>query len=186
MPDTVRTQSDLLTNLFQDGQDRGITAQDMRDFIVSITPPFGGLYFSTAAVTTISVAGTYVKAAGTTTATNLSSDITMPANNRLQYNGVAQKHFHIVAQASVDLASGTNQDIGLQVWRYDNSAASGALLAHSEARTTVAGTDVIQITTHADAVLDTSDYIELHIANNTGTPNITVEFGYLFLVGMLM
>lgn len=36
MVDTVRTQTDLTTNLFQDGQSAGaITEQDMRDFIVS-------------------------------------------------------------------------------------------------------------------------------------------------------
>lgn len=37
MVDVVRTESDLLTNLFQDGQaDYSITAQDIRDLIVSI------------------------------------------------------------------------------------------------------------------------------------------------------
>jgi len=36
MTDTIRTESDLLTNVFQDGQPaNSISAQDMRDFIVS-------------------------------------------------------------------------------------------------------------------------------------------------------
>ena len=37
MPDTRRTRTDLLTNLFQDGQNNSsITAQDVRDLIVSV------------------------------------------------------------------------------------------------------------------------------------------------------
>ena len=76
MPDTQRSKADILANLFQDGQTAGITAQDMRDLIVSLTPDFAGLDFATPAATTISVAGTYVKAAGTTTITNKSSSIT--------------------------------------------------------------------------------------------------------------
>jgi len=37
MADTIRTQNELLTQLFNDGQTNGsITAQDIRDFIVSI------------------------------------------------------------------------------------------------------------------------------------------------------
>jgi hypothetical protein len=42
MVDTVRTQTDLLTNLFQDGQAaNSITAQDMRDLIVSLSANSG-------------------------------------------------------------------------------------------------------------------------------------------------
>lgn len=41
MVDTARTQSVLLTQLFQDAQPNGaITAQDIRDFIVSINTLF--------------------------------------------------------------------------------------------------------------------------------------------------
>lgn len=153
--------------------------------ITSELLPYMGTYFSTPAVTTITVQGQYEKAAGTTTITNKSASMDdNSVSNRIRYTGTAAKHFHIVAQASVDLASGTNQDIGIQVWKYDDSGASGALLAHSQARTTVAGTDVVQITTHADTMLDQNDYMELHVANHSGTPNITVQFGYLFAMGM--
>lgn len=187
MADTQRTKTDLLTNLFQDGQAAGsISAGDVRDLIVSMTPDYGGLYFTTPAVTTISVSTTYYKAAGTTTLTNASATMDMPTNNRLRFLGVAPRHFHVVMQASVELAAGTNQDIGLQLWKYDDSAASGALIAHSEARTTISGTAVVQITSHADVMMDTNDYIELHIANHTGTNNITASFGYLFGVSMIV
>jgi len=43
MVDIVRTEADLLANLFQDGQpDSSITAQDIRDFIVSVKYLNGG------------------------------------------------------------------------------------------------------------------------------------------------
>ena len=44
MVDTVRSESDLLTTLFQDGQTHGISANDIRDLIVSIT---GGAFAHT-------------------------------------------------------------------------------------------------------------------------------------------
>lgn len=182
---TARTISYLKNTSFADGQSGGITAEDMRDFVDSAAMEYGGIYFTTPAATTISVATTYYKASGTTTSTNLSTNMDMPADNRLRYTGTVMRHFHIVGQASITLASGTNQDIGIQVYKYDDSAGSGALLAHSEARTTIPGTNVVQITTHADAMLDENDYLELHIANHTGTNNCTVEFGYVFGVGMI-
>ena len=36
MVDTIRTEADLLDNLFQDGQTGGISANDVRDFVVSV------------------------------------------------------------------------------------------------------------------------------------------------------
>ena len=187
MADTMRSKSTLLDSLFQDGQIAGISAQDMRDLIVSLAPDFGGLYWTTPAETSVTVAGTYVKAAGTTTVSTISANMSLDAvNNRLKYTGVSPRHFHIVLQVSATLASGSNQDIGIQVWRYDASAATGALVAHSEASTTIGGTAVEQITSHSDVTLDTNDYIELHITNKGGTPNPQVELGYVFAVSMVM
>lgn len=188
MTDTLRSKSELLTALFQDGQAAGsITPQDARDFIFSVSPPFMGISITTPVQTIIGSSGVYVKALGTTSVTNKSADMdTNSVNNRIRYTGASPRHMHLVCQASIVLASGTNQDIGLQIWHWDDSAGSGSLLAHSEARTTFGATDVIQLTTHGDMMLDTNDYIEMHVANNTGTVNFILNFGYLFAAGMLM
>ena len=187
MPDTQRSKTDLLTNLLQDGQVAGISAQDLRDLLVSVTPDYAGMYFTTPAVTTIGVAGTYVKAAGTTTITNSSSAMgNGGASNRLRYTGTAMRHFHVVLQASMTLASGVNQDIGIQLYRYDDSGATGAVVAHSEARSTIPGQNIVQITSHADVMMDTNDYIELHVTNNSSTNGIQVDLGYVFCVSMIM
>lgn len=187
MPDTQRTSTDLLTNLFQDGQLAGISAQDMRDLIVSLTPDFAGLDFITPAETSIAVAGTYVKSAGTTSITNSSANMgDGGVSNRLVYNGTAMRHFHIVLQASVTLAAGTNQNISIALYKWDDSAGTGSILSHSEAFTTFSGTNVEQLTSHADAMMDAGDYIEIHVTNNTSTNNVTIDHGYLFGVSMIM
>ena len=189
MVDTSRSQSTLLASLFQDGQASGaISEQDVRDLIVSLTQPFMGVYVSAAAATTIASAGVPVKAAGTTTITNQSGDMddNSGVSNRIRFTGVSPRHMHVVAHASVSLASGTNQDTGLHIWKWDDSAGSGAFLPESEAHTTIAGTASTQLMTHGDTLMDTNDYLELWVANHTGTPNITVDYGYLFAVGMLV
>ena len=187
MPDTQRSKATLLTSLFQDGQSGGITAQDIRDLIKSFAPDFAGLYFTVSASTTISVAGTYVKAAGTTVITNESSSMNNGGvNNRLVYLGPSMRHYHIVLQASVSLVSGANQDISLGLYKWDDSAGTGSILAHSEAHTTIPNNALMQITSHADTMLDTNDYIELHITNNSATNDIAVDYGYLFGISMIM
>lgn len=186
MTDTQRTKADLLDNLFQDGQVAGISAQDMRDLIVSMAPDYAGLYFTTPAVTTITTAGTHVKAAGTTTQTSATATMNTATDNRLVYNGATMRHFHIVLQVSVQMVSGTNQDVGIQLYKYTEATETGALLAHSEARTTLGGTAVEQITSHADAHMAAGDYIEIHIANHSSTNNTEVKFGYMFCVSMIM
>ena len=145
--------------------------------------PYGGLYFTTPSVTTISASGTYYKAAGATTVTN-ARQFDMPANNRLRYLGTTARHFHIVLQCSITFDAGANQIAGIQLWKYDDSAGSGSLVAHSEAKSIVASTDIAQITSHADAMLDENDYIEIHVANHDNTNDIQVDLGYMFLVGM--
>jgi hypothetical protein len=184
---TARTSTDLKTNLFQDGQPKGsVNPLKIRDLIDSVKLPYMGVYISTPAETSIAVAGTAVKLTGTTTVTHQSADMDdNSVSNRIRYTGIPTRHFHVVAQATMSLASGTNQNIGIQVYHWDDSAGTGALLAHSEARATIAGIAEFQITSHADAMLDTNDYIEIWVANETSTNNVTGELGYMFAMGMM-
>lgn len=185
MADTVRTPATLLTTLFQDGQAAGsISPQDMRDLIVSIRAPHGRMASNVPAETTITTQGVYVKVAGTTTLGAMPLLVDMPADNRLRYTGTVDRHFHIVLQGSVEFASGTNQIASLQLYHYDASAATGALVPHTIAPSVVAGANITQVVSHSDLHLDTNDYIELHVANLSGTANITVENLYVFMMGM--
>lgn len=182
MADTKRTSTDLITNLFQDGQAAGsITPGDLRDFIVSVQPPFGHAYISASAATTISVAGTYYKAAGTTTLSATVEEVSDGSvNNRLVYTGTPDRHFHIVATVSMTAAS-NNQIIGLKL------AKNGTVLDESVTRRAVStGADVGSTAIHADAMMSTNDYIELFVTNETSTASVTVTNMYLFMMGMLV
>lgn len=46
MADTIRTQSYILSNLFQDGQTGGISAQDLRDYVVSAEGCYADMFIN--------------------------------------------------------------------------------------------------------------------------------------------
>lgn len=186
MTDTQRTETDLLTNLFQDGQTGGIGEQDMRDLIVSLAPSRGSFYLSVAAATTITVANTFVKAAGTTVTRALKDlDDDGGTSNRLRYTGTPTRSFLILGSFSASFAAGTNQNMGLQLYHYDASAASGSLIGGSQINRFVAATDIAAMSVNAMVDLDTNDYIELHVANKTGTNNLQIDAGSLSMIGMI-
>ena len=151
----------------------------------AIAAPHGGIYFTDDVATEIVTTGEMVKAAGVTEYSSAMRHQVDDGgtNNRLRYTGPSL-HFHAVAQCSINFVSGTNQTAAIQVFRYDAAAGIGQLIAHSLAVAVAPGQNVMQITTHCDAMLSDGDYLELHVANNSGTNNITVNEGYLFIMGM--
>lgn len=152
-----------------------------------VSAPFGGIFFTADTPTDIVTQGVFVKAAGTTAYSSMMRyEIDDDGvSNRLRYTGDRHIHFHVVAQSSINFAAGTNQVAAIQVWHFDVSAGTGTLIAHSLAVAVAPGQNVMQITTHADMMLSTGDYLELHVANTSGTQNIIVQEGYLFCVGMI-
>lgn len=180
MPDTQRTLSFLLANVFQDSQPAGaITPQDIRDLIESLSPPYGGLSFVTPTATTIGTPGTMVKAAGATAVTNVRK-FTVSGDNRLIYTGVPDRHFHIAMSMSVTTA-GTNDDVSIAI------AKNGIVVAHSKlTRFMATGADHGSTASHADFMLSTNDFIELFTTNEDTTASVTIQQGYLFAVGMIM
>jgi len=173
MADTQRTRSDLLTALFQDGQSAGaITPQDLRDFIVSVAPENGGMYISTPAATTIGTAGTFVKAEGTTTALSLTSGMTMPSTNRIQYDaaaaGLPDKVGMINVSCSMTCAS-SNQNISLAL------AKNGTVIAATTINRFVStGSDEGAVSITASVEMSSTDYVEVWITNNTSTGSVTL------------
>ena len=177
MADTERSKSALLT-LLADNTVGAISPQDLRDVLVSLINPFGSFYVSSPAGTSITQAGTYVKAAGTTTANNLSS-FTMPASNRLTYTGTATRHFHIATHLSFTSSTG-NRVIGVQL------AVDGTALPNSTHTVKIGtGSDTQAMSLHWDAMMSSNQYIELFITDTQGTNTITLSTGYLFALGML-
>lgn len=178
MADTIRTESDLLTNLFQNGQAaNSITAQDMRDLIVSMRPGFGEAAMQgNATATTIAVAGTYYKVAGTTSLSGEEYlfDDDGGTSNRLRYTGAPERLVMFYANLSVKAAS-NNQQAAFKVYLYDDSGASGAVLDDTLVSQYVSSTsDEEALTLIGHATMATNDYIEIHCTNETATNNLTI------------
>lgn len=170
MADAVRSVSDLLTNLFQDGQAAGsIDPQNMRDFIVSLETPHAVMHINVAAETIIATIDTFVKAAGTTTLLT-SHLMDMPVDNRLRNtNSVAARHFNVICSLSFTTAS-NNKLVKFRL------AKNGVTEAASEIRNqsaTGADEGTVTLTTHLE--LSQNDYVELFVANGTDSTNITIE-----------
>lgn len=179
---TARNKDDFLnatTGLFKDNTTGDISPADLQDLVESLHPSFGSLYFSTPSATTISVATTYYKAAGTTTSVNLHR-FTMPSDNRLTYTGTPDIHVHIACSISIT-AGAASQEVAFRM------AKNGTTLAHSEISLVHGtGADVGSTALHSDVSLSTNDYLELWVTNSTSTASVTVQSGYLFAMGMFI
>lgn len=178
MVDTVRTVAQLQA-LLADNTTGDISPQDLRDFLVSVQPPYGSISRLVAAATTINTPGTYEKMAGTTLLGN-ADRFDMPVDGRLRYTGLVRKHMHIAVTTSFT-AGGNNVTVGLKV------AKNGVVLDDSVARRRVGtGTDIGSTALHADVFMDQNDYLEIYVTNETNTNTVTIEELYLFALGMLM
>jgi hypothetical protein len=178
MADTARTATDLLTNLFQDGQvANSITAQDLRDLIVSVRPAHGDFSINASAATTITVAGTYYKAAGTTTLHGTGQDVTMPANNRLTYTGTPARYG--VVSATVSAVCGTNN----QVLAF-KIAKNGVVVDETIVQQWIAtATDQQAVSILWHGSMATNDYFEIWCTNETSTATVTCDQMHMHLMG---
>ena len=178
MADTQRTQSTLLTSLFQDGQaDGAITPQDVRDFIVSATPSVVALSMDgNATETAVAVAGTHVSIGGTWTE-DAASDFTT-VGGVATYTGVATRGFFVMATFDMT-AAGNNKLLEFQLEK--NGTATGPAIQ----RFVSTGTDVGAAAILTYVSLTTNDTIELVATNVTDTVNLTVKNVQLIAVGFL-
>jgi hypothetical protein len=182
MVDTVRSEADLLTNLFPDGQAAGsITANTIRDLIVSLKQSNCSVALTTPAATTIAVAGTYAKAAGVTAFSADTTDLTDDGStdNRFKYVGTPNRHFEIAITLSMTCAS-SNQILGFKI------AKNGVVIDESVTRRkqgTSSDLGAISLIAHVDLV--TNDYIEVWCTNETSTGAVTVENMFVKASGFL-
>lgn len=179
MVDTVRTTATLLSTLFQDGQAANeITANDMRDLIVSLRPSFGECSMqANATATTISISGTYYKISGTTglSGNELLFDNDATNTGRLRYIGAPNRVVLFSASCSLSAAS-NNQVIALKGWHYDDSGTSGSLVTASLVTHEIATSgDLGAVVVQGSALLSVNDYLEIHVTNETTTAAVTVE-----------
>ncbi len=178
MVDTVRTTASLLSAVFQDGQAaNAITANDVRDLIVSLRPSFGECSMQgNATETVIASASSYVKIAGTTalSGNELLFDNNSTNTGRLRYIGAPNRVVTFSASLSCTAAS-NNQVISFKAWLYDDSGSSGALLAPTlVTRKITASGELGAVSLQGSALMSNNDYIEIHGTNETSTANLTI------------
>jgi len=153
--------------------------------LVSLQPPMGGMYFSSAVETVIATVDTWTKSLGTTTSTGLTS-FTMPTNNRLLFTGVSPRHMHIACSMSM-IAAGNNKVLEFGIYHWDASAGSGSMVESSKLQRKVGtGLDVGALALHCDVLLDENDFLEMHVMNTTDAVNLTLTHAYLFAMGMIV
>lgn len=176
-----RTSTDILTNLFQTGQNKGIGSDDLRDLTDSMLMPFGRAHMSSnASETTINTIDTFEIIAGTFVNGSI-EDMTFSATGgRLTYTGTPTRHFHIVSNLDMTAAS-NNQTISF-AW-FLNGTTELPVAINQRVGT---GSDVRTLSVHSDSMLDTNDFVELKVTNRTSTANVTVSNAYFFVMGMFV
>lgn len=178
MAETQRSYAELLV-LLASNLSGNISATDVRDMLRSLRAPFGGYYWSSAAETEIVTQSVPVKAAGTTLVTNV-RDMTHIASNRLRYDGVSDRHFHVSASFSMT-AAGNNKVLGVSIG-HNGTEIPGSDL-HRKVGT---GADVGSTAIHIDVMMEPGEFVELLVHNDTDDTNMTIELGYFFALGMLI
>lgn len=134
---------------------------------------YGQFYFSSASATTISVSGTYYKAAGTTTSSQL-SNVTMPANNRLQNDSGATRVFRITAHVDATDGAG-NKLVGMKLAK-NGTAIDETLVNDETASNTGANLDINWFVSLANG-----EYVEIFLANLTDTSDVTAANGQMLI-----
>ena len=178
MADTRRTVSALQT-LLADNTTGDISPQDLRDFLVSAAPEYGGLYISSSAATTIGGAGTPTKASGTTASIGASSNITVATTNRITYTGAADIAVIVLFACSMTCASST-VTLGISV------AENGTQIASTEVfRKIGTGSDQGAASTFGIATLSQNDYVEMFVTNEDGTGAVTLTKGIFAVLGIM-
>lgn len=135
------------------------------NFPLANTDYVGEAYMNgNATVTDITVIGTYIKAAGTTT-TGTVRNFTSPATNRLTYVGNFTQTFMVSAVATVACANNNNQVVALRVVKNGVTA-----VPSTTGRTRCQTSDQpYNVTAKGLVTLEPNDYIEIWITNETST-----------------
>ncbi len=127
----------------------------------------GTIYITTPIATTITAADTPCKVLGTTTSSNLFRFDTNSASNRLRYIGTKTRTFSITGSISITSANGQNCSFYI--------AKNGTIDVSTIVKRKVgANTDIGAAGISGSIILAPNDYIELWVANDSGTASITI------------
>ena len=121
-----------------------------------------------ALATTIGGIGTSVLVAGTWVVEG-TSKMTGTTGGRLTYDAQRDVHLPVIASLTVSPVSGNNRAIGVFV------AVNGVVVANSRRGAIVSSASSASITIPWNLTLETDDYVELFVVNDTSTDDILVS-----------
>jgi hypothetical protein len=162
--------ADLLAVL-PDNTRRLIRPVHWRDIVETFRVGHGQIYLTATATTVVGSAGVYYKLLGTTalSATPPARNFSMPASNRLQYDGPAPRLAEVYAHFSVDVGT-LNQLLRFQ---FSHNGTLDTETQHQRWFEPVA--DVGSLTMKAHMLLQPGDYVELWGSNQTSPGNFTID-----------
>lgn len=128
----------------------------------------GNIYITTPVATTFAAMSTPVKVLGTTTSAGLFR-VTNPANNRLTYSGSKTRAFFVSGALSITQPN-SNRFFSFYI------AKNGVVIPESRQDIKVVNsTDQVSIPISCRVTLAPGDYIEVWVANQTATTDVTVQ-----------
>ncbi len=148
----------------------------------ALVPSYGEIYVTGSIATVIAVVSTPVKMLGTTAlSTNFTAqNFSMPANNRLRYDGAPNKVVHVEATITISAAT-NNKTFQFYV------AKNGTVLTESCVQRKIGtSSDIGSVNVQAAMNMSTGDFAEVWVENITDATDITAitlnMFGRGFVV----
>lgn len=180
MADTPRTLATLLA-LCADNTTGDITAQVVRDALVSLAPARGQITLASSAATTFLQSNTYVSVAGTTTldTTVSTADVTMPGNGQLRFGKAVAQVVQITAHLLV-LPAGNNHTYAFVFAKNGNPVTQTAATYQFGSL----GGNAALVTLHALVAVAANDILSVQVRNNTDTTSITASMMTLSAVAL--
>lgn len=170
MADTPRTLATLLT-LCADNATGDITAQVLRDALVSAFPARGQLSLTGTTATTFLQSGTYVPVLGTTALdATVSTGVTMPANGTLRFDKTVAQVVQLTARLAV-LPGGNNHNFTFAIAKGGTAITSTAVTAQYGNLSGNPETVIL----HALVPVVAGDTLSVVVRNNTDTTQITAS-----------
>jgi len=132
---------------------------------------YGDMHFhDPGTLTPVPVATVFVKAANVSHLHD-ASGVSMPADNRLRYDGASQAIVIVIAALSFK-CSANNQVLGFAI------AINGVVNTQSIIRTKITtGTDIQAVTVVSMVRYNPGDYAEVWLTDDTGPSNVTIDHG---------
>ena len=182
MADTKRTKTDLLTNLFQDGQqNNSIDEQDIRDLISSFDMPHGGCYMEdNATETTINTIDVYEAIAGTYTVDATLNDFTVSTAGLFTYDGTPDRYCLAIATITFETAA-SNKDIRFK-WHHEGTTELQSCIEQRIGTST----DKQSVMCIGRTTMSTTDTLQLKVTNSTDATNCTIVHASCFVKGLMV